>query len=106
MKRLTFLEFVNELKREFPAKKPIYVRRVITPFDKDFTPKKRLYGYCVDKDDCFVVKINKNMSLSEQKDTLIHEWAHCLAGWENNKDPHSKEWGIAYAKIYRKMTGD
>lgn len=33
-------------------------------------------------------------------DTLIHEWAHCLAGWKSRR-VHTNRWGSAYSRCYR-----
>lgn len=99
---LTFRQFTNDLKRKFPAEKPIKVRVTTLPLvskDSDM----RLYGDTQDNEDHYLIRINKDSDLTTQKDTLIHEWAHCLAGWDDDHSAHSKEWGIAYAKIYREM---
>lgn len=104
--RLTFLQFANELKEKFPGDKPIKVRRCQMPYDTSLTPKKRLFGDCQEKKDHWLIRISKDDELHTQKDTLMHEWAHAVAGWEENKDSHSDKWGRVYAKIYREMVGD
>ncbi len=108
-KRLTFREFVEKLRKKFPSDKPIRVRRTQMPFDKTLSPPKRLYGDA----DIFnkpysTIRINKNIPLYYQKDTLMHEWAHCLSNPTDNDDDegHSPAWGRAYARIYRHMIDD
>ncbi len=41
-----------------------------------------------------------------QKDTLMHEWAHCITEWNIEGDSHTDTWGVNYARIYRQMVGD
>jgi Zn-dependent peptidase ImmA (M78 family) len=99
---LTLRQFANKLREEFPAEKPIKLRVTKVPLTiKEYNI--RMYGDTKDNGDHYLIRINKDSDLSTQKDTLIHEWAHCLAGWDDDHSSHSKEWGIAYAKIYRKM---
>lgn len=87
------------LKREFPARYPVSVRRV---------PRKMLGG---DDGECdltgeqFRIRIAKEMQWSLRRDAIIHEHAHAVS-WFNDapeEDPHTAEWGVAYARIYRSM---
>lgn len=94
------------MRDEFPADKPIHVKCCITPYDHGLTPRKRFDGDCCEKEDCYEIRVYKKLSVAEKKDTLMHEWAHCLAGWDDEHDSHSNKWGIAYARIYREMVGD
>lgn len=53
----------------------------------------------------FLIKIDKDSSVDNQCDALIHEWAHCLC-YGPTKTPegenqHKAVWGITYAKLYR-----
>ena len=44
-------------------------------------------------------------TMTEQVDTLIHEWAHALlfdVGWKITRgDPHIGQWGRKHAAVYR-----
>lgn len=63
----------------------------------------KLDGFC---GDCratpkgFAIRISEDDPLQSQKETLWHEWAHCMVGW-TDKHQHTNAWGKAYAKIYR-----
>lgn len=102
---LSLIQFSNVLRKRCPANKPVKVRVTKLPYC-DRKNNLRLYGDSLENDDHYIIRINKESDLLIQKETLMHEWAHCLAGWEDGKSPHSREWGIAYAKIYRIMVED
>lgn len=86
----TFYAAVRYLKQMTLAHKPIKVRRL---------PLDGYDGLCEDKDDYFLVKINKNLSEHHSIDVLLHEIAHAEA-W--GKEPvHGKVWAISYGRLYR-----
>ena len=71
-----------------------------------YSDKKKIlrdFGETQDKEDHYLIRINKETELAVQKDTLVHEWAHCLVGWDDDHSSHSREWGIVYARIYREI---
>lgn len=103
---LTLRQFGNELRRKFPSDRPIKVRTTKMPYSNRTEKILRDYGDTQDKNAHYLIRINKDSDLSIQKDTLMHEWAHCLAGWDNEHNAHSREWGIWYSKIYRAMIDD
>jgi len=82
------------LRREFPAQHPVTVRS---------RPLKKLQGETEYRKDCsFYVRIRSDTSLDMRIDTILHEWAHCLAWFGADQEEfHSGEWGLAYAKIYK-----
>lgn len=102
---LTLTQFANILRKRFPADMPIKVRVTQMPYsDKD--AGLRMYGDAQENDDHYLIRINKESDICTQKETLMHEWAHCLAGWDGESNAHTKEWGIEYARIYREIIGD
>lgn len=52
----------------------------------------------------FVIEV-KRASWQVMKDTLLHEWAHCLAWQEGNEfyEDHGPEWGLAMSRVYQLM---
>lgn len=81
------------LRRNFPLQSHVNVRSI---------PIKELCGYTQTELGYFSIRVNRNQSFQLRIDTLIHEWAHALTWWGAETDePHSSEWGLAYAKIYR-----
>ena len=93
---LTLREYADKLREKFPANKPIRVVRTVIPKQG----RNRGFGDCTKFRKHYLIRINKSHPLYVQKDTLDHEWAHCL-DWGN--DEHGWRWGILYAKIYRHM---
>jgi len=71
---------------------PVSVRRVALPKDLD--------GDCRRSSERYLIRIDRHLPEHEAIDVLLHEWAHTMA-WYDNKDAHSREWGIAYATVYR-----
>ena len=102
---LTLTQFANMLRKQFPTDKPIRVRRAQTPYSA-VSDKIRIYGDAQENDDHYLIRLNKDHDLQTQKDTLMHEYAHCLAGWDGVHSSHNERWGIFYARIYRYMVGD
>lgn len=101
-KLLRFDFFLEKLQKDFPPSKPVKVVRKKTSYDP--TSKARNIGECYNKQNYFYIRINPDYPLCVQKETLIHEWAHCLSDWDfGDNDPHTDEWGINYARIYRAM---
>lgn len=101
----TLIQFANKLRKAFPADRPIKVRTTKMPFTSK-TFKKRLFGDTQELKTHYLIRINKDSEISIQKDTLLHEWAHCIVGWDEKHDSHSDKWGVCYSKIYREMVGD
>jgi Zn-dependent peptidase ImmA (M78 family) len=95
----TLIQFANKLRKEFPCNIPIKVKTCIMPISNTETGDRE-FGDAIDYGTHYLIRINKEDPLSVQKDTLIHELAHCLAGWDDNSNTHSEKWGIIYAKIY------
>lgn len=90
----TYRSVVRFLKKTCPPDLPVCVRRVSLP--------KHLDGDCQRKNDRYLIRIEKNLPEHEAIDTLLHEFAHAHA-WHDFKECHSREWGIAYAAIYRRF---
>ena len=92
---------ISWLRKEFPTIHPVSVRSIEL---KDFCGDAILTYSDEDRPIRFFIRINKHKNFETRIDTLLHEWAHCLSwlGAGHNKD-HGSEWGIAYARIYRKF---
>jgi Zn-dependent peptidase ImmA (M78 family) len=99
---LTLTQFGNVLKKNFPLDRPVYIRTMKMPYSNK-TRTDRDYGDANEYDTHFLIRINKDSELVAQKDTLMHEYAHCMAGWDDAETAHSKEWGVAYSDVYRLM---
>lgn len=81
------------LKKKFPQKYPVSVRR---------TAISNLYdGDCSIKNKTFKIRINKKLPEYAAIDTLLHEYAHCVAWDKCSCEEHCNEWGKAYSKLYR-----
>lgn len=50
----------------------------------------------------FRVRVHSDLAFSLAVDTLVHEWAHCLA-WDLPGPAHSAAWGVLYADLYREL---
>jgi|7_EtaG_2_1085326.scaffolds.fasta_scaffold16780_2 hypothetical protein len=53
----------------------------------------------------FLITICKGIDSVHAKDTLLHEYAHCIS-WETSEEDHGPEWGLAFAKCYTIISGD
>ena len=94
-KEQKFKKTIVWLRREFSNGRPrVHVRMFDSKKNEGecrFYPNKGL----------FVILIKRGMCLGLNIDAVIHEWAHTMS-WPSEKgNEHSREWGIAYAKIYR-----
>ena len=88
----TYARIVRLLKKMCPVEHPVSVRRV--PLSEE------LDGDCQFRNDCFLIRINRNLEEHEAIETFLHEYAHALA-WDVTKDDHSDDWGKAYSRLYR-----
>ena len=87
------------IRRAFPTKKRTVVRSLSDKaMGKDC-------GELVEERGVWVIRVNKQQSMSLRIDTLLHEYAHALSlgvlKGEEYEEPHSPEWGVAYARVYR-----
>ena len=94
---MTLREYTDKLREKFPANKPIKVVRKAGFKDTRLGDCRKLRKH-------YLIRINRHSPLYVQKDTLDHEWAHCLTGMATID--HDWRWGILYAKIYRHMVGE
>ena len=106
MKRITWLQFIRRLKREFPVDRAVIVQSTNTlPLDKRFDPPySRWMGETIQYPTHYKVRINNEYTKDEMVETLIHEWAHLLS-WGKDEDDHGDNWGIALALLYRTILG-
>jgi len=85
------------LRREFPLQRPVTVRRLRLLGDE--------CGTCVLERQRFRLEIASNQCSTLQRDSLLHEWAHAMTwfGADAVRQFHGPEWGLAYAKLYRRF---
>lgn len=64
-------------------------------------------GQCDRVGSKLIIAINSEITEWEQRDALLHEWAHAMV-WrhphmeaERDASPHDEEWALAYGKVYR-----
>ena len=100
MKQMSLSDYIDLLSERFPTNLPVRVIRCVMPVD----PKTgwREFGDCKKLKARYKIRINNTHPLQIQKDTLEHEWAHCIDRWSKRQD-HDSRWGALYAKIYRTM---
>jgi len=92
------------LRRDFPPDLPVKVRRV----NKVIMGSDEPHGICwlsnANKplsQRYYSIRINKGDSWTQQFDTLLHEWAHCLTWHLINKETHHgdsfhRKYGVLY----------
>jgi len=53
----------------------------------------------------YKIVIDRRTSWGVVRETLLHEWAHCMAGFtgEDEYKDHGAAWGKAYALVYREF---
>jgi len=89
----TYRQLVNFLKKKYPHKHPVHVRRTKVP--------GKYVGLCEQKtDNSFLIRIDKNLPEYYAVEVLLHEFAHVIS-WGKDKNYHGNNWGIAYSKVYR-----
>jgi hypothetical protein len=88
-----FCELRDRLKRAYPDL-VVSVLRCRVP--------RGIGGDCVRIAGDFRIRVSSGVSIQEQLDTLVHEWAHVVAWqeWELTGS-HGKAWAAAYAEAYR-----
>ena len=82
------------LRREFSLSRPVSIRS---------RPLVNWHAHCCLHRNRFEIRISSKDSYSVRVNNLLHEWAHCMTwfGASREEEPHSDEWGLAYAKLYR-----
>ena len=87
------------LRQEFILRHSVTVRR------KRMTTNATDCGECIfnSRHKRFVINIEKRQHNPLTIDSVLHEWAHALTWFGSDDDHHGPEWGLAYAKIYRRF---
>jgi len=49
----------------------------------------------------FSIRLDRDLPKPALVDTVLHEWAHCLAWYSREADPHGRDWSVAYGRVYR-----
>jgi len=90
------------LRKNFPARYPVRIRRVATGELSNDDGDCDLFDWQNKRNAIeFRIRINRNRSWSLVRDAVLHEWAHALSWFTPGREPHSAEWGVAYAELYR-----
>ena len=95
---------VKKLRAELPPAYPVTVRRGrVDPGNVAEASLSRVGGR-----KRFVIVIRREADFAEATDSLIHEWAHCLA-WSDGHPvltAHDEMWGVAFSRAYRCLFPD
>lgn len=105
--------WIEELKQRVPLSKPVSITRpkrqiiaVSASMTKLQKPDRHM-GFAKLKDGRFVIGISTLESQQSQIETLLHEWAHCLAypAQQANRTTwtHDDIFGLAFAFTYRQF---
>lgn len=98
------------LRQDFPPEYPVKVHRVTKPLTGPDAP----YGDCslVNQNGLkdkryFLIRISKTIIWTQQFETILHEWAHCLT-WHlvDGSRAHSDVFHRKYGVLYRKYIED
>lgn len=100
--RRTLDDYRSLLEHHFPLRHPVRVCVGRTKLDKSRTPFLRESGRTSLGPAGYYILINSEDTSSAQTDSLIHEWCHCRMPW-NTAIHHTDEWGIEFARIWRKI---
>lgn len=101
MSEAHFRALVSRLRREVPTLLPVRVHIRDDLEDWGQADLRRKGG----KPSHFIVDIRRAV-LPIMRDTLFHEWAHCLA-WHEGEffEHHGPEWGLAMSRVWQTMVG-
>jgi hypothetical protein len=89
------------LRRTHPPRYKVSVRRICRGKMDD--PHEHGAAWYDEDQGRFFIHIRKEQGTSLQRDTLFHEWAHCMTWFgadANRGEDHGGEWGLAHAKVY------
>jgi len=84
-------KMLKKLKKGLPTDKPVKLKFV------QQEKMKNCWGFCVNYKSHYLIKLCK-ADFHVMVYTLLHEYAHAL---KFTDDFHSKEWGKAYAKVWK-----
>ena len=94
--RQKWLRAIMWLKNTFPAQKPVSVKT--RKIDPDTLGATEFAGAKLK------VEINVDQNFQIKMEVLIHEWAHVISWFgAGHEEEHPDDWGLAYARIYRKF---
>ena len=101
-KRDRLHQVANFLRHEFSTPYPVTLRIEKIPYEEG-----PCFGHVMLHRRRFIIRIDPLLPWEIAVDYLLHEWAHCHA-WAHQKidkerPDHSDEWGLAYARIYRRF---
>lgn len=70
------------------------------PINLYFRKKLKSQGQVEDINNSFKITFRSNLPDIWLDEVLIHELAHCLAGWPDDANTHTDMWGKWYARLY------
>lgn len=78
------------------------------PVELEFRSMKGLYGKAIFdvKKSKYRICLEKRISYAMLVETLMHEWAHCMALDRHQGVKHNRVWGTCYARCYRALVED
>lgn len=105
--------WIGVLKERAELSKPVLIRRLNRPImeisasaDKNAGVEPQM-GYVHLKGNKFIISISAIESKTSQLDTLLHEWAHCVAYPAQREAKtvwtHDELFGVAFAYVYRQF---
>jgi len=95
------------LRKKFPTRKPIKIQYADIEYMGLTSETSKYFIITLNRilDPCKLNTIKNHLVFTYAHatliDTLIHEWAHCVAGWSDDTNSHRLAWGKAYSQIYR-----
>lgn len=94
-----FRALVARLRRQVPTILPVRVHVRDEWTDWGSASLRRKQG----KPSHFVIDVRRSAT-QIMRDTLFHEWAHCLA-WHEGEffEHHGPEWGLAMSRVWQAM---
>jgi hypothetical protein len=91
-----FYDYLRVCREWHPTLYPVWVRR---------QKLREVYGWTTFDEDRkrFWLVLNSEMGLSDQAHTLAHEWAHCIAWFDEEEEDHGPRWAEVYGRIYQDL---
>lgn len=85
------------LRREFPVARSVTARRV------KIANREKAAGDTEQRGQRFLIRIDRRLAWGRQRDTLLHEWAHCRTWHGTDTDDHGPEWSLQHGTLYREF---
>lgn len=100
-------KYTARLRRNLRPAFPVYIRQVkgLRSRKKDACLADASLYQGGEGSPYFLIRLDSSQSWDSLWESLLHEWAHCLAWCEGHQslDDHDALWGVAYAMVYKAM---